>query len=341
MAAKSRPTNISNLVMKPEDAAAVKRIKKWMPIGVLVVVVMICVVIPIYQIVAKKYDAMNVATKAVSFDPVKVPQREKVLYEYADSGNVLSLLEETCQSASIRKALADKFMLNPAIIKALSLVEETGDKHKGCYAIKTSSEEVLFAVEGDNQVGSRLDLAYFTEVSAADRFERRVLENESKKAMASEPVTTEKLLNMFKPPEDGKVHTPQIAYAGRQVNPFMEMGHSLEPVTNPDQTVQLRTKDGKRIWTVLTVTPDVACAAQNRQLAAELGRKHGLDFGAAKYAESEVFALDNGSVRHLRTLPGCYVRSSEGKVQIFWLEASATASADQFRTTWNLSLLGN
>lgn len=340
MAASLRSCHLSNLVMTPEEKVVVKKIGNWGALTALfVAIIYICA--PIHRIVAEKYEAMNVPSKAVSFDPVKVPQRKKVLYEYADAGNVLSLLDESCQSASIRKALAEEFVLNPAIIKALSLTEEGGDKHQGCYAIKTSSEEVLFAVEGDNQDGSRLDLAYFTKVNTADRFERLVLENESKKVVASEPVTPEKLLNMFKPPEDGKVHTPQIAYAGRQVNPFMEMGHSLDPVTNPDQTVQLRTRDGKRIWTVLTVAPDVSCATENRQLAAELGRKHGFDFGNAKYAESEVFALDNGSVRHLRTLPGCYVRSSKGAVQIFWLEASATVAADQFRTTWNLSLLGN
>lgn len=137
-----------------------------MPIGVLVVVVMICVVIPIYRIVAEKYEAMNVPSKAVSFDPVKVPQREKVLYEYADAGIVLNLLDETCQSASIRKALAEEFTLNPAIIKALSLVEETGGKHKGCYAIKTSSEEILFTIEASNVQGARLDLSYFTKVGS-------------------------------------------------------------------------------------------------------------------------------------------------------------------------------
>ena len=151
----------------------------------------------------------------------------------------------------------------------------------------------------------------------------------------------QKVLNMFKPPEDGRVHTPQIAYSGSQIDPFKERGHSLEPVTNKDQTAQLRTEDGKKLWTLLTVAPDVACAGQNRQLATELGRRHGIDFSAAKYAESEVFALDKGNVRQIKTLPACYLRSQEGAVQVFWLEGAATVAADQFRSKWNVALLNN
>ena len=120
-----------------------------------------------------------------------------------------------------------------------------------------------------------------------------------------------------------------------------EKGHSLEPVTNKDQTAQLRTEDGKKIWTLLTVAPDVACASQNRQLAVELGREHGIDFGVAKYAESEVFAVDKGNVRQLKTMPACYLRSPEGAVLVFWLEGAATVAVDQFRSKWNVALLNN
>ena len=283
--------------------------------------------------------------QAVPVQTTTSPQEPKALYQYADAGNVMTLLDGPCERAAIKKDIADESALNPDIIKALSFKDEAGAVHHGCYAILSSSQEVVYTIEGDNAQRSRLELSYFDKISIADRLERGILDEESKgdpvEKVSVGEANRQKILNMFKPPEDGKVHTPQIAYSGSQIDPFNEKGHSLEPVTNKDRTEQLRTEDGKKIWTLLTVAPDVACASQSRQLAVDLGRTHGIDFDAAKYAESEVFALDKGNVRKLKTVPACYLRSPEGAVQVFWLEGAATVPTEQFRSKWNVALLNN
>ena len=331
--------------MTPEEKAKVKKIGNWMVGIILAGFIISNVGVLIYHKLTDVPEPPKAEIQAVPVQTTTSPQEPKALYQYADAGNVMTLLDGPCERAAIKKDIADESALNPDIIKALAFKDDAGKTHSGCYAILTSSEEVVFTIEGDNAQRTRLDLSYFTRISIADRLERSILEKEPKGAPAEQvsvgEANRQKVLNMFKPPEDGKVHTPQIAYSGSQIDPFKEKGHSLEPVTNKDQTAQLRTEDGKKIWTLLTVAPDVACTSQNRQLAVELGRKHGIDFGVAKYAESEVFAMDKGNVRQLKTMPACYLRSPEGAVQVFWLEGAATVAVEQFRSKWNVALLNN
>ena len=331
--------------MTPEEKAKVKKIGNWMVGIILAGFIISNVGVLVYHKLTDVPEPPKAEIQAVPVQTTASPQEPKALYQYADAGNVMTLLDGPCERAAIKKDIADESALNPDIIKALAFKDDAGKTHSGCYAILTSSEEVVFTIEGDNAQRTRLDLSYFTRISIADRLERSILEKEPKGAPAEQvsvgEANRQKVLNMFKPPEDGKVHTPQIAYSGSQIDPFKEKGHSLEPVTNKDQTAQLRTEDGKKIWTLLTVAPDMACTSQNRQLAVELGRKYSIDFGAARYAESEVFAMDKGNVRQLKTMPACYLRSPEGAVRVFWLEGAATVAVDQFRSKWNVALLNN
>lgn len=339
--------HLLKIIMTPEEKAKVKKIGNWVAGILLSGFVISNVSVLIYHKVTDAPDP-NQASAQVAPAPINAsPQEPKALYQYADAGNVMTLLLAPCELRAIKKDIADESMLNPDIIKALSFKDDDGKTHQGCYAILSSSEEVVFTIEGDSAQRTRLDLSYFTKISIAGRLEQSILEKESKgvhereKILPQGEANRQDVLNIFKPPEDGKVYTPQIAYSGHQIDPFKERGQSLEPVTNRDQTLQLRTEDGKKIWNLLAVTPDVACAGQNRQLAAELSRQHGIDFGSAKYAESEVFAMDKGNVRELKTVPACYIRSPEGVVQVFWIEGNATVSPEQFRSKWNVALLPN
>ena len=118
--------------------------------------------------------------QAVPVQTTTSPQEPKALYQYADAGNVMTLLDGPCERAAIKKDIADESALNPDIIKALAFKDDAGKTHSGCYAILTSSEEVVFTIEGDNAQRTRLDLSYFTRISIADRLERSILEKESK-----------------------------------------------------------------------------------------------------------------------------------------------------------------
>ena len=94
--------------MTPEEKAKVKKKGNWMVGIILGGFVISNVGVLAYHKLTDAPESSKAAVQAVPVQATASPQEPKALYQYADAGNVMTLLDGPCERAAIKKDIADE-----------------------------------------------------------------------------------------------------------------------------------------------------------------------------------------------------------------------------------------